>query len=473
MDPTTFVFWDTETTGLNKAFHVPVEIGAVITDRSLAPSHEINLPCRPPRNLLAEPGALITTGRAFRELQSRSLSAYAAICEFASAVEATTPTCFVTYNGVRFDDPLIQHTFYRHLHDPYLMMKGGNVRLDLLNIMRFAHAIGVGELVVPTSERGLPVFKLDQLAPFNGFGETGAHSAMVDARALRHLAMLLASHAPEVWQRGLSIWSRKNVVRDLLLANDVIMYFDWDFRRGLPVFKALMPIAPGRSYAGEFPCLDLAFDPDEYASLSPEELADEITVGTKPRPICPVRLNAAPIVLPVDDVLASGRVPLERSVLAGRMRRIRGDAGLRERILDAVELRRAGFQEPEHPEQQLYSGGFISDYDAAVAQRFHAAVPRTKPQVAATFRDARLRYLSEHLIYEEWPEVLDQDTMSRIEAHVRARHLANADAPWTTIASALRDIEKLLPDADERSRRILLAYREHLLGLYPVASAAE
>ena len=43
MQPISFVFWDTETTGLNKAFDVPVEIGALVTDANLSAQREINL----------------------------------------------------------------------------------------------------------------------------------------------------------------------------------------------------------------------------------------------------------------------------------------------------------------------------------------------------------------------------------------------------------------------------------------------
>jgi hypothetical protein len=37
----------------------------------------------------------------------------------------------VNYNVIRFDDPLMQHALFRHLHDPYLMLKRGNCGIDL------------------------------------------------------------------------------------------------------------------------------------------------------------------------------------------------------------------------------------------------------------------------------------------------------------------------------------------------------
>lgn len=52
MNPMTYMFWDTETTGLDKAFDVPVEIGALVTDPSLRPIREI------------DPGLLTARGRA-------------------------------------------------------------------------------------------------------------------------------------------------------------------------------------------------------------------------------------------------------------------------------------------------------------------------------------------------------------------------------------------------------------------------
>ena len=257
MHPTSYVFWDTETTGLDKAFHAPVEIGALVTDANLSPQREINLACRPPRFVLPEPGALVATRRSIHDLLSRSMSAYEATRRFAKEVEAATPTCFVSYNGVTFDDPLIQHALFRHLHDPYLMLKGGNVRLDLLKIVRLAYGLGHGNLVVPNSERGVPI-QTRPHPPLNGFREDGAHTAAVDARAVHHLAGLLAERAPEIWQLALRVWSRKDVVRNQLAAAEMFIQFDWDWRAGGPSFKALMPVAPGRGYAGDFISLDLA-----------------------------------------------------------------------------------------------------------------------------------------------------------------------------------------------------------------------
>jgi len=472
MDVSGFVFWDTETTGLDKHFDVPVEIGGLVADGDLRPTRGFELASRPPKFVLPDPGALVATGRSITELNERKLSCYSATTAFVAEVRAATPTCFVTYNGVSFDDPLIQHTFYRNLHDPYLMMKGGNRRLDMLNVVRAMHAFGLGQLNIPNGG-GKPVFKLDQLAPLNGFRESGAHSASVDARALLHLTVLIREQSPEIWERALNVWSRKDEVRDLLISNEVIIQFEWNWRKAKRVFKALMPIAPGRNYPGEFQCVDLMIDSSDYASLSPEELVQQTTIGPKPRPICPVRLNAVPIVFPVDDPLVSSVLPESMETLLSRSRRLHADTDLRERILISADLRRAGFSEPEHPEQQLYSGGFITDADSDALSAFHSCNENSKAAAAERIHDPRLRYFATRLMFEEWPSALSGPTRLAVSADLTRRLHAGLDVPWTTYATAQQDIERMLPEADAKSRAILLEYLDYIIRLMSVPEAAE
>jgi len=100
-----------------------------------------------------------------------------------------------------------------------------------------------------------------------------------------------------------------------------------------------------------------------------------------------------------------------------------------------------------HVEQQLYSGGFISNADATTLERFHQVAPEQKLQVVGTIRDARLTYLAERLIYEEWPTVLPLETRERIDAELQDRHLALTECSWTTVSAALEEIGERLPDA--------------------------
>jgi exodeoxyribonuclease-1 len=141
--------------------------------------------------------------------------------------------------------------------------------------------------------------------------------------------------------------------------------------------------------------------------------------------------------------------------------------------LGAVDLSRDRFEEPEYPEQQLYSGGCISNRDMTALDRFHQVAPEHKLDVARTLGDARLRYLAERLIYEEWPKVLPLEIRVRLDAELRQRHFAQTECRWTTVSAAIETTEELLLSTDDGGRAVLAAYREYLLNqLQPEANCS-
>ena len=143
-----FIFLDTETTGLDKAFHQPVEIGAVITDDQLHPTRQFELLCRPSSFILPDPKALRVTGRSIAELMRRQCSTYEMMSQFELEVRSARGGCFVTFNGPAFDDPMLENTLYRNLRDPYCMKKAGN-RLDMLSIAHIAYSLAPHAIQCP------------------------------------------------------------------------------------------------------------------------------------------------------------------------------------------------------------------------------------------------------------------------------------------------------------------------------------
>ena len=58
-----FVFWDTETTGMNTAFDQILQFGAIRTDHELRELERFDIRCRLLPYVVPSPGALLTTGR--------------------------------------------------------------------------------------------------------------------------------------------------------------------------------------------------------------------------------------------------------------------------------------------------------------------------------------------------------------------------------------------------------------------------
>ena len=52
----------------------------------------------------------------------------------------------------------------------------------------------------PLNEKGNKSFKLDRMAPANGFDHQNAHEAMSDVEATIFMCRLVKNNAPEIWE---------------------------------------------------------------------------------------------------------------------------------------------------------------------------------------------------------------------------------------------------------------------------------
>ena len=270
----------------------------------------------------------------------------------------------------------------------------------------------------------------------------------------------------------MELWSSKNAVRELLSTSAAIVLFEWNGRTRTPHFKLLVPIAPRRDYAGEFLCLDTAIDPATYSSLAPGDLCERFTCGPVHRPICPVRLNKMPIVFDISDPLVAQCMPGNVSALVDRVRPLLADTAFHDRMMAAAELRNDRFAESPYVEKQLYSGGFIGDADSFWLAEFHRAAADQKLAIVARLSDTRLRTLAVRIIYEEWPSALSVETAEQVASEIRARLHASGKCHWTTYGTAVRDIDELLANSDERGRATLSSYRQFIVTMSGLTHSA-
>ncbi len=352
------------------------------------------------------------------------------------------------------------------------MQKNGNTRLDLLHVTRLLYSLNLANLKVGANKKNQPSFKLDQIAPLNGFKELGAHSASVDVRALAHLAAIVRSRAPDIWHKSVSLWSQKAEVHNLLMSNEVVVAFEWNWQSGKPIFKAIAPLCPSRSYPGEFLCFDLQFDQDRYRISTAESLTQQFTIGTTPRPVCPIRLNAVPVVFAVDDPIVSAVLPDTVRALVEKAKQLRNNADLIDRIVEAAELRRGKFDAPKYFEQQLYSGGFTTNAEQSVMRDFHQAEGVHKYRVLRKLTDERMKYFAARVVYEDWPDSLPRAEFQKLDRELLSRMHCTTKEPFATLNSVTQDISKLSTTADPAAAHILSQYRSYIETLNSSSKAA-
>ena len=107
-----FVFYDTETTGINTAFDQILQFGAIRTDDNLNEIDRFETRCRLLPHVVPAPMALKVTGVAPEMLTDQALpSHYEAMRNVYAKLSDWSPSVFVGYNSISFDENLLRQAF--------------------------------------------------------------------------------------------------------------------------------------------------------------------------------------------------------------------------------------------------------------------------------------------------------------------------------------------------------------------------
>lgn len=465
-----YIFYDTETTGTSTSFDQILQFAAIQTDENLKEIDRIELRCRLHPHVVPSPGALAVTGISVDRLLDPALPChYDMIREIRSKLIDWSPATFIGYNSMRFDEELLRKALFRTFHKPYLTNTGGNCRADALVLVQLASEFAPECLKLATNDKGNLVFKLDQVAPLNGFEHENAHDALADVEATIHLAQCVRQRAPAVWERFLR-FSTKASAQQFLEEQDAVLLTEFYFNRPYHYVVAAIGMEPGNAAA--VLALDLKHDLDWVASLPFDDLVK--WVGKSPKKVRKVRTNACPSIAPIADIPNHMLGGLDQHEIALRAARLRGDAALKARLIEASVATATAYENSPYVEEQIYSGGFPSPWDEALMSRFHEVPWSERPAIVEQMRDERLRYHGRLLIYEVAAEHLDEDHRKEIAAFIAERHLTDTPPKdtWTSLPLALADTERMMTNADPAKLDILHGLRAHLLSCYEQATSA-
>lgn len=454
----TICVYDIEASGLSKRHDRPFQFAACLLDENMVVQRTIDLHGRLPRHVLPSPEALLVTGKSFSEIQCSPLSHHQFIRAIAKEFQALNSAVIVTYNGIGFDEEVLRHSFYANLLPPYLTQSNGNTRFDVLLAARAVAACAPQALSLPLDPEGKTSFRLEPLAAANGFSGHQAHDALGDVHATIHLAKVMLAQAPDVWRR-LAALRDKRGPQAMLEAGEPLVLVGWNHEAGCASFRILQPITAVEQNPNEWICVDLGYDVDRLLSHGGGFLAG--LLSWKPQEaIRRIRANAMPLLLTLADA-RDLQLPVQVDHTAAE--RLRGDPSFTTRIRDAVAIDRCLRPDPESVWDELYTGGlFPWQEDRLVLEAFHAVPLSEKWKRIATMADPRAQTLARWLVYTEWPEAMDPDFKGLMDRDLRM-HLMRAEAPWTTIPSARREIDRLMADfTTDRGRIILQDYAANL-----------
>lgn len=431
-----FVFYDLETTGISPEFDQPLQFAAIWTDENFVEKDRVNIRCRLAPHILPSPQALVVTRISPDQLTDPGLPS---LFEFSQLVTELTerwaPAIWVGFNTIKFDEEVLRQTFYQNLSpNIYATQFNGNMRFDILPAVYATYVRHPNLLVWPTDDTGRRSFKLDRLAPANGFDAHNAHDALGDVEATIHIARLIATRSPALWSELIDNAHKARVQAKLESFQPYELVTRFGGGEPRSYVGCLCGYSHGNSAQAAFFDLDAA-DPSEFLGASDEAIF--AAVDATPKIIRGVATNKAPALL---EHTAPSAEHLRRATV------IASAPEFRQRVGAAMAARFV--EDPDAPpkpvERQIY-GEFYSDADKQLLQEFQRATWSRRQEIVGALSDPRLRQLGRRLMAFYSPELLTADETALFKAYLGDKWSA-PDAPeteWVTFEkaeAAVRDL---------------------------------
>ena len=203
----TFVFYDLETSGLNKAFDQVLQYAGVRVDQNLEPIEEYEYRVKLHADVLPAPEAICTHGIGIYDYQDAEPEVQA--IRHIHQIHNEPGTISGGYNTLGFDDEFLRFSFYRNLLHPYSHQYNNQCgRFDIYAILPFYY-LYANDVIAWPSKNGKVSLKLDALNQENNWLTGQAHEAMHDVRVTLELARRLKAHDEGKWQYVMSYFNKQ------------------------------------------------------------------------------------------------------------------------------------------------------------------------------------------------------------------------------------------------------------------------
>lgn len=449
------IFYDFETTGRDPHWDQILQVGATKVSKEFNEIDSFEYRCRLKPGLIPSPFALAVNNTDYAKLIKTEFSHYDMLRKLEDKFIKWSPSIFIGYNSINFDEEFLRNSLFRALLDPYLTNKNNNNRADLLELLRTVDFFFPDTINVPVNDKNKKTFKLDQIAPANSINHL-AHDAFGDVIATKQLAQLISKRKPSFWLSFLE-GSNKSLVFKVLSEEKIVFLCQTFYGKTTAISGAFLLSHP----VYNFPVLfDLNYDPQELVELNLRDLKHVFTGGQKFLKF--VKANKGPILLKknqVEDSWFINSINLDefqkRSEILANATAFKQN--LASMLFDIAEENQqdkelCGSQEDIMAEETLYSGGFPNNKDQKLKKEFKEESWSSRYNICQRFSDKRLSYFGLRLIYEECPEALPLSVRDKIERSVVNQLNSLNKEKWKTCDDFDKEIEIIEKDSNTKKK---------------------
>ncbi len=399
----TFLFYDIETTGLNRAFDQVLQFAAIRTDRRLNPidRHHIKVRLRP--DVVPSPAAILTNRISISDFSS-------GLCEYEAMVQIhrlmnREATVSIGYNSLGFDDEFLRFAFHRNLLPPYThQFKNGCGRMDLfpMAIMYWLYKKEV--LTTWPQIDGKPSLKLEHLGAANQLAPGQAHDAMVDVQTTLELARRFYQKR-EMWDYLEGCFDKQI---DRQRSEELPVVFEsaagWH-RKALMIAGEYGPaqnyqvpvISIGNSVAYPNQSLWLRLDLPQLQQTTADSIAETTWAIRK-------RFGEPGILLPPHERYWHRLAEERRTLSAENIQWLQQNPEIFGQIINYYRQFSYPFIPELDPDAALYQIGFYSRDDEKTCRAFHRASAEKKARLIDQFASPDARKLARRVLCRNYPD---------------------------------------------------------------------
>ncbi|MDR3478874.1 MAG: exonuclease domain-containing protein [Gammaproteobacteria bacterium] len=413
----TYLFYDIETTGLNKAFDQVLQFAAIRTDLNLQEIERHELRIKLNADTIPAPKAIITHYIGIKESLKgdKELDAIRQIHQWMN----TPGTISVGYNTLGFDDEFLRFSFYRNLLSPYTHQFANRcARMDLYPITAMYSLFKKDILNWPMLD-GKTTLKLEHINTANQFVEGRAHHAMVDVEVTLALARRFFQMR-EMWDYATGYFN-KNVDKERYQQLPLVLNSqDGAHREGIMLdgkFGSAQFYQAPVLYLGEHKTftnqtLWLRLDTEKLRQSTMDNFTENAWVVRK-------KWGEPGFVLPPKERFQAHLSVERQAEVAANKLWLTQNPDLFQQI---VRYHRE-YLYPVFPNTDvsasLYQNGFWNEMENSFCRRFHQVNPTEKSASTEILNSPKLKSLAIRLIGRHYPESLSADQKREFDDYIQ------------------------------------------------------
>lgn len=464
----TYLFYDTETTGLNRCFDQAIQFAAIRTDLELNELERYETFIKLNKDVVPSPLATITHRISLNEC-NQGLPEIEAMQTIHQQLN-TPGTISVGYNTLGFDDEFLRFSFYRNLLPPYTHQYANECgRMDLYPITVMYHLYKPEVLTYPIIN-GNPSLKLEHLNQANQLAAGKAHNAMVDVEVTLALARRLKQEN-EMWQYVIAYFDKKTDRERLNKLNICFKTNDRVFHEGLMVSGALgyknkfiapvLSLGQHKKYSNQ--TMWLRLDQEEIQNCTADNIAEKTFVIRK-------RAAEQELLLPTLERFAV-KVDKARAQLAENNKQwLQEHSDILEKMCDYHQNFMYAKVDNIDIDAALYDIGFPSPREELLFRQFHQATVEEKLTIAAEFPNVVRREQALRLLGRHYSNTLSDKNLAKFNTYLNSIKLEESRIDYKnqrqlTLSAALSEIEALLQkeDLDAEQKNLLEELQQYYL----------